>query len=462
VGSLALDQTYLYPFASRLIKTAEGSALRLATCGGACDHPYFFEGRLRRPGRAAALLRGLVDVVQSRFYIPPAMLARILAQYDPVVTSSGDVLRLEAFSACCSIYARVDLLPAAVEGQWHGSGTTNVDFNAPIRSALAQVRDSDKVRLSVGADALELSREGASVIERKVSLPVRWLKGFVEIQSYQARMKARLELSGFEANRFLRSLPSSSAKSIGWIVPSGRGLRFSQVEDKNGVRIGDVRRLEILNDLARHARHLRVYADPASGTTAWELVLDEARFTMVLSPDSSRGLSGEGQALEPLAQEQSKAVLARVYASLKWQTRIDDLALAQNASLQVEGIRNALAALGSRGLVGYDLTERAYFHRELPFNLELVESLHPRLKDARRLVIDGGVRMVPRPSGPGGEEAEAFVRGAEVEHRVRIGPGGAKCTCPWFAKHQGTRGPCKHILAVKIVMSGDHTDELDF
>ena len=32
----------------------------------------------------ADLLRGLVQVVQSRFYVPPALLARILAQADPV------------------------------------------------------------------------------------------------------------------------------------------------------------------------------------------------------------------------------------------------------------------------------------------------------------------------------------------------------------------------------------------
>jgi len=26
----------------------------------------------------------------------------------------------------------------------------------------------------------------------------------------------------------------------------------------------------------------------------------------------------------------------------------------------------------------------------------------------------------------------------------------AKCTCAWYLKHQNSRGPCKHILAVKL------------
>jgi hypothetical protein len=459
MAALAIDHTYQYPFSSELATTSRGPALRLATCGGAEAHPYFFQGRLRRSGRAAALLRGLVQVVQSRSYLPPALLARILAEADPVVTGNGDVLRFEAFSACCSTYARVDLLPEAVEGAWHGRGTTNVDFNAPMRAALARIRDADDVGLSVGADAVELSRAGAAIVERKVALPVRWLKGFVEVQAYQARMTPRLELSAFEASRFLRAQPAGSAKTAGWIVPSGRGLRLSQVEDRRGLRVGDVQRLRILDDLVRHARTVRVLADAASGASAWELTLDEARFTLVLSPDASRGFSGEGQALEPLAESRWLAVLPRVQASLTWETRIDAAALAGMLSLDNQDIQGALAALGSRGLVGYDLAEGAYFHRELPFDLATVESLHPRLRDARRLVDEAGVRLLRRE----GNQVEAMVRSSEVEHRVRIDGDAAKCTCPWYSKHQGARGPCKHILAVQITLSPDEmtTTETD-
>ncbi len=61
--------------------------------------------------------------------------------------------------------------------------------------------------------------------------------------------------------------------------------------------------------------------------------------------------------------------------------------------------------------------------------------------------------------GRDGEQAEALVQGTDVEHRVRIGPSGARCTCPWFSKHQGTRGPCKHVLAVQIVLARDEIDQ---
>ncbi len=70
----AVAHTYRYAFASEAVATSVGMDLRLATSGpdeGAAD---YFRGRLTRPQRAADLLRGLVEVVQSRFYVPPAML----------------------------------------------------------------------------------------------------------------------------------------------------------------------------------------------------------------------------------------------------------------------------------------------------------------------------------------------------------------------------------------------------
>ncbi len=353
----------------------------------------------------------------------------------------------------CSTYGRVDLLPEAIDGTWHGRGTTNVDFNAPMRAALARVRDTDEVGLAVGSEEVSLSRSGDSVVERKVALPVRWLKGFVEVQAYQARMARKLEVSGFEAARFFRSLPKGSATTSGWVVASGRGLRLSQVAASGGVRVGGVQRLHILDDLARHAQALRIYADERNQASAWELVLDEARFTLALSPDVSRGFSGEGQVLTDLAAHRWEDTLPRVQASLKWGTRIEPDALAAACAFDRETVTAALGVLGARGLVGYDLAEGAYFHRELPFDLEKVETLQPRLHDARKLVGSGGVRIERNDATTG--QVEAAVRGTDVEHLVRLGPDEERCTCPWYAKHRNDRGPCKHILAVQISLDDE-------
>jgi hypothetical protein len=452
----AIDHTYRYDAPSALAWTPRGAHLRLATSGGPEAHPRFFAGRLLAPRRTADLLLALVRVVQSRFHVPPAMLARLLALADPVVTCAGERLRFEGFSACCSAYARVDLLPGALEGETLGRGTTNVDFNAPMRASLARLRDGEEARLSVGAGEVELETGAGSVVERKVPLPTRWLRGFVEVQAHQARMEPRLEVSGAELRRFLNALPRGGMQGKpAWVVPAGKGLRLSQVAARAGVRVGGVERLRVLETIARHAAALRVYQEPGGEASGWELQAPDARLHLVLSPEVWRGFSGEGQVLEALAEGSEprslpERALTRVRAALNWQPTIQVEAAAREHALSPEEARLALARLAAMGLVGYDLAEAAYFHRELPFDLALVERLQPRLRDARKLAAEGGVRV--ERSGEDG--IAAWVRGSGVEHRVTLDEHGGRCTCPWYAKHRGERGPCKHVLAVQIASGG--------
>jgi hypothetical protein len=414
----------------------------LATFGGAETPPYFFQGQLRRPERCADLLRGLAEIVQARFNLPTALLHRLM---DPVVTSSEGALRFEAFSNCCSAYARVDFLPEAFRGEQMGRGTTNVDFNPPMRAALARIRAGQDVGLSVGTDAVALTRGLETVQERKVALPLRWLKGFVEVQSCQARMELKLDVPGSEAHRFFRGLPRGLVKEA-WVAPLGRGLRLSQRASNASVRVAGLRRLRVLEILSRHADRLRVYYDETTLANAWELNLGEARFVLALSPEPWRGFSGEGQALQDLAGSAWHKLLPRVQAALTWDAVINANAVAKKLRAAPDYVKSALIALGARGLVGFDLSQAAFFQRVLPFDLSLVEKLQPRLQDARKLIAGGGIRILRQE----GSNIEAVVPGSGVEHRIRLSAAGGRCTCTWFAKHQGERGPCKHILAVQI------------
>ncbi len=148
------------------------------------------------------MLLTLAKVVSSRFYLP-----RALIQLDPVATCNEELVRFEGFSSCCGVYARVDLDAEGFDRDIQGRGTTNVDFNASMRSALAQVRDGDKVKLAVGLEEVQWTNNAETVVEKKVSLPVRWIKGFTEVQALQPSMKLRFELPGSEARKFIRGLP---------------------------------------------------------------------------------------------------------------------------------------------------------------------------------------------------------------------------------------------------------------
>lgn len=88
----AIEHTYRYPQPSSFDATAGRLKLAVMSVGDQ-PHPCFFRGKLTQPKRAAQMLRALTDVVQARFHIPAAMLARIALQSDPVVTCSDEVLR---------------------------------------------------------------------------------------------------------------------------------------------------------------------------------------------------------------------------------------------------------------------------------------------------------------------------------------------------------------------------------
>lgn len=446
------EQTYTYLRPSQ-VRFADGRAdLTLATSGGRtaagpATNPVFFEGFLGHPEQSAAALLAVAKVARTRFYTPPGMVAAILRAADPVVTSNRDRLRFESFSGCCGVYARYDVMPGALDGTVLDTGTTNVDFNPPMRDALARIGGVEPLHLQVGEDVVVRTLD-EEVTERKVPLPERWLKGFAEVQLAATTVRPVLEVSAAEARRFLHAMPASGSRKPVWVVPAGRGLRLTTRPTADGVALSGLDRLKPLEPMLRFARTLRGFAAPhdAQGATGvWELELDDSRLVLALSPESSRGFSGEGGVLWDLADEDASDDADLISALLAFEPRIDVARLAADAALSEDRVLRALGRLGAAGRVGYDVAEGAYFHRELPYDADRLAAMHPRLRDAHALVEAGAVRV---------EGDTAWVRSGEVEHAVRRTPEGDRCTCPWFGKHRGSRGPCKHVLAVDVVRKG--------
>ena len=451
-----LEQTYRYARPSALTQDGAQADLLLSTSGGrtasgSALHPRFFDGFLEHPIEAAAALLTVAKVARTRFYVPPGMLAAILRAADPVVTSNGDRLRFESLSACCGVYARADLLPGSLAAPPLDTGTTNVDFNPPMRAALAQLSANDPLHLRVGEDVQVTTFHG-SIIEEKVPLPARWLKGFAEVQAIAATMVPAFEVSAMEARRFVQSLPTAQAPrgSTMYAAPAGRGIRLTGRQGPQAVPLAAPDRLRALEPLLRYATALRAYAPSGSAgaqASAWELDLADARFTLTVSPEASRGFSGEGGLLRDLVDEASGDDADLVAALLAFEPRIDVERLSREGALPPDRILRALNRLASAGRVGYDLADAAYFHRELPYDPAVLEELHPRLRDARTLAEAGAVQRDPV------DENLFLVESGGSTYVVRRSPTGESCTCPWYAKYRGDRGPCKHVLAVTLSMT---------
>lgn len=412
------------------------------------ENATYFSGELLNPALTARCLGQLALLVSTRFYTTPAMLARILRESDPVVTVSDSMLRFEGFSACCSAYARLDVLPESINAKKMVSGTTNVDFNAEMRSLLCSFRRSDAMFLSVKPDDVTVSNGDKSVVEKKVVLPKRWIKGFSEVQSIQTGMTEAFKIPKQEAIRFFRQLPKGKTKHPVWIVPAGKGIRVAHRAVAGSVCVNGLERLALLSKLMTDASELVIYSDEKSSSSAWTVCLPGHRFTLVLSDDIWRGFSGEGQILKSLSEARKAKYLNEIRATLKWQSEIDTQTHADMLQISHDNFISGLNILAASGLVGFDLYKNVWFHRVLPFELSQSEKMNPRFKAAENLLQQDKLEVSSKQPG----DVQVDVRSNDIVHQVRGTIDNLRCSCPWYAKHKLERGPCKHILATLMLL----------
>ncbi|WP_037579704.1 SWIM zinc finger family protein [Phaeacidiphilus oryzae] len=451
--------TYLRPSALRGAGAERTIALETSSGSG---HPRFFDGFLTAPVPAAAALLTLAEVAAARFDRGPG------GSRDPVVTAGGGLLRLESFSGCGGVYARLDVLPSGLDGGEPGRGTTNVDVNPPLRRALALLAGLDPLRLTVGPDALEVATFDGRFVEKRVPLPRRWLRGFAEAQVLAAGLVPRAEVPAAEAAALLGTLPPptrQAAAATRWVLPAGGGLRPASRPAPGAVCLPGAERLSLLRPVLRRAESVRLYAPadgpeggPADGPTpvGWELRLPGMRFFLLLSQDARRGFSGEGGVLDDLAAGAAEEDAELLAALPDWERPAGPAELARRTGLPADRVRAALTALGASGRIGYDLAEEAYFRRELPWAAGDPEAFNPRLRAARELVAAGAVRFDGPLARVGAGDRVHLVR-PEADAAGRPN-GRLGCTCQWWARYRGGRGPCRHVLAVRIIQDSSTKD----
>lgn len=431
---------------SSLVATTDGHDLDLATAlaatpRGLVANPTFFTGFVDRPDVCAAGLLSVADIAATRY--ADAGLAARLASLDPVVTGSGDRLRFESFSACNGVYARFDLLAGGLGGNRAGFGTTNIDINQPLRTALATVGRSEALHVSVGRDELRASTLAGTHVERKVALPDRWVRGFAEVPLITQAMRPVGELVGPQIGQLLGALPRVAPPGPTlYLLPHRPRWLVSQRAVLGAASLAGASRLRGAERVLRLATKLAVFSAP-SGASAWVFDLPSARLTLVPSPEPLRGFSGEGTLLDLLVRPDAEALGTELLEVIGWDSVVDPVAIAERSGRSPEDVAAGLAWLAASGRLGYDLHDKSWFHRELPIEPLQVLRRNPRLASARKLVEAGSVTATADGWQVLGSSGGRY----RVSSRLR-------CGCAWEESHHGSRGPCKHILAVILSRSG--------
>ena len=403
--------------------------------------PCFFWGSLTEPYITAKCWSTIAKVVRSSFGpIPPSL-------RDPIVSAGAERMRFEGFSSCNGVYVRLDMKPESIDGEFIASGTTNVDFNEPMLNALNAIQKNEKVTLAVGQHEVQVITTKAKVIEKKVTLPPRWIKGLTSVQLYLADMDKKFELTKIQTIQLFQSLPKGNVKGEFYITKRAGKFIFSTLEIPDSVRIGGVHRLRLLEGILPIVDKINFYESFDKETCAAVCEFGKMQLLMAFSPDAYRGFSGEGKALENMTENLPIEWVYGLNSLLKSNESFDPTLLSIENDIDFGTMDNLTANLSSMGLLGYDIEDRNYFYRRLPFKTERILSLNPRLKNAKKLIDNEDIQIISKRSN----YIEANVKGTDVVHRVILDGEKQHCTCDWFTTYQGKRGICKHIFGVKMI-----------
>lgn len=440
--------SYIYNNPSSLTKGKGGDELFLAKYSEIqkkTDAPCFFWGNVKDPFIMARCLITLSNVVKSSFNLSPADLAKLK---DPIATAGDGRVRFEGFSHCAGVYARVDVLPDGLDGEFLENGTTNVDFNQPMLTALNSIKQKENVLLSIGQKEVSIQTEDKKIVERKVPLPIKWIKGLSTVQIYLSKAEKVHTFNKIQTQQLFRGIPKGAIKTDYYLTVRGNMPVFTPVKSANAVCVGGIHRLRLLEPLLPYIDTMQVYPHPDMQSTTWQLYFGDIRFSLSLSREAFRGFSGEGAALESLIEDVDDEWIDAMDKYAYANQRFNPMMFAMEEGMSFTDADSLTGRLAAMGLLGFDLDDNAFFYRRLPFKLERILSLNPRLKNAEKLIAENKVEIISNANG----RVEARVEGTGgVRHTVILDGDQERCTCEWYGKYQGDRGMCKHVLAVKKV-----------
>lgn len=420
------------------------------TPNGIENDPLFFNGEIINPTIISGGLLVLADIVSTRYfkYVP-------VDQRDPILSAQGDRLRAECFSACNGVYARMDVFQSALDGDIL-YGTTNVDIGNNLRKSLLNIRQGDRLKFRIGDEGLKTlhskNLDNGSLLtdivtQRPVKMPDRWIRALGNCAMLHQNMKYKFHVEGMQAKSFIAMLPPVTGKEkSGWLTPTKTGVMLKSREEKNSVYISGLHRLSALKKIMSNVNSIFFYApeNGEPGQMMIEICMTGANITLSLTAKSYEGYSGEGALLDSLSTPKILECADKIDNILNFESRLDIDKISKSIGIVKNDMNDAMELLAVSGKLGFDVRDRAFFHRELPDDPDRVLKDNPRLVGAKKLLED--TEYI--------EDNIWHVRSGETKYRV-IYPTdenleNAKCTCTWYLKHQNSRGPCKHILAVKL------------
>ncbi|APR75441.1 SWIM zinc finger domain protein [Minicystis rosea] len=412
------------------------------------------------------------------------------AVLDPIISVHPDELFLEVFSKDEGSYAKLGIDWSAIKGSRdRACGTTNIDFTDGLFAGVQRMRSYRETKISVGREAVALRTTDASgaaneVLEKKVTVPDTWLRGFLQVQSAGTLPRTVARIAPIDLYNVLRHLRLSADPKKG-----GRGIRVELVPGEpprlvlepwelvipttsgpytgrtpQVVRIWGRRRLLLLKRLLPFVQTIDLHLLGSGLPSFWVLSAGPVTFTLGLSGFTSSNWA-QAVSFDLLLPRRAAegAVTDKVIAHLAKHWVAPAAKIAADLKLEPARVLEALQVGCQRGQLMFDVAREVYRFRPItgaPLDPGRFEFRNDRERRAHDLCAEkGAVKIVTenRIHDVGLELVGKVAVAAEKrEYRPELlldDDGRVKkadCTCAFFRKHQLKEGPCEHLVALRL------------
>jgi hypothetical protein len=402
--------------------------------------------------------------------------------FDPVITVHPDEVFFECFSVDESSYGRLSASYEVFKNvNEFACGTTNVDYSAALYEEFQKIRSYKTTKLEVDPSGFEVQTTNEETYkEVKIDLPESWVRGFLQVSSAMSLPAVQFDLHPMDVYNLCfvlrRHKEKQGPRSMRYHLQPGQPIRVTfdpwGIEVVCGrspytgnqpqeIRVWGRRRLHILERLIPIAQKFTVHLLGTGMPSFYVADLGDMSFTLGLSGWTANDWSQSGNfdLMAPRADVDSWTQ-QRIFDALRenWQETPDSLA--QRLNLSRTAVLGALSAYTQAGRAIYDLNKQVYRVRELsrePLPVERLRFANPREESASHFLTQNLVQVTSVTSDAAGtlvlqgsvrDREKTFHPALTVDADERIIQ--AECTCNWHKQNKLYKGPCEHILGLRM------------
>lgn len=408
---------------------------------------------------------------------------------DPVITVHPDEVFFECFSQDESTYGRLGCSYEVFKNiNEFACGTTNIDYSAALYNEFQKIRDYKDTQFTIDPRGFNVQTTDEDAFnEVKIDLPESWVRGFLQVSSAMTLpahtfdlhpmdmhnilfiLKRKKEIIGPRSLRF-RLKPNEPisvlVEPFGIEIHCPRSIYYGKTAEE--VRVWGRRRLLILERLLAITSKFTVHLLGTGLPSFFVADLGCMSFTLGMSGwtanDWSKASNFDLMAPRTKTDDWTKAL---IFNALRENWCETSEALSKRLGLEKTIVEGALSAYTQAGRVVYDLNKKVYRVRELshePLPMEKLRFDNPKEAAATQLIEQNKVKVQAEQMQNGAlkltgsvkENRQVFTPELLIDADDRLKQ--ATCGCHFYVQNKLFKGPCEHILALRMA----HNRKSDF